>query len=585
MAKKIFGDDAVPKELVIPKQDPRCNADNKDTGSKDNNDKKEPDNGKNKKKRKKNGEKKKEESAEERDDYDEEEEDMKTDETTAVTTTTTMSSSSPSTTSSKKEDTASTTASSAGGDKTPAESGIPPEKRCRGTCVTGFFSLLCDEIDRAALCPGNGRCCITRSGPPPPPSANQNPSRPANQPRPTRPPPPPPSPAGNKNNNNRVVQCPGVCIPNVMLGLCAQPSKIVPGTNSCAEGSFCCDHGGQGLDRKDVPPPQPPPQQQRPPPPPRPQPQRPAGPDLTQLLLSVAPTLIGAASGSQSTADTVSSLMPLLAPMLTNMLTGGGGGSSRPSAPQRVGTVPPPQRPAPPTRPTAPPTTTPVTTTTTETPDDRDDCPGTCIAPYLSFTCFGNAETTDLFRCAKKKTTCCSPKSAVRTLREQLQRASFPPAESIGSGAPGSPQFLLPPVRRNQTVGPPNRRPQKPPPPAAAGGAAFYEPEDTFNDANYYDVGGEDGAPSASSYPFPVSAGNGGVAAPERPPLQYPVTNKYVCGVKGTYRSGRVIGGEDGVPGEWCWQVALINSLNQYLCGGALIGTQWVLTAAHCVTK
>jgi len=63
------------------------------------------------------------------------------------------------------------------------------------------------------------------------------------------------------------------------------------------------------------------------------------------------------------------------------------------------------------------------------------------------------------------------------------------------------------------------------------------------------------------------------------------VPNKYVCGVKGTYRAGRVVGGEDAVPGEWCWQVALINSLNQYLCGGALIGTQWVLTAAHCVTN
>ena len=68
-------------------------------------------------------------------------------------------------------------------------------------------------------------------------------------------------------------------------------------------------------------------------------------------------------------------------------------------------------------------------------------------------------------------------------------------------------------------------------------------------------------------------------------PVPYPVTNKFVCGVKGTYRSSRVVGGDDAVPGEWCWQVALINSLNQYLCGGALIGTQWVLTAAHCVTK
>lgn len=63
------------------------------------------------------------------------------------------------------------------------------------------------------------------------------------------------------------------------------------------------------------------------------------------------------------------------------------------------------------------------------------------------------------------------------------------------------------------------------------------------------------------------------------------VYSKYVCGVKGTERSGRVVGGEDSGPSEWCWQVALINSLNQYLCGGALIGTQWVLTAAHCVTK
>lgn len=46
-------------------------------------------------------------------------------------------------------------------------------------------------------------------------------------------------------------------------------------------------------------------------------------------------------------------------------------------------------------------------------------------------------------------------------------------------------------------------------------------------------------------------------------------------------RESRVVGGEDGENGEWCWQVALINSLNQYLCGAALIGTQWVLTGNY----
>lgn len=67
--------------------------------------------------------------------------------------------------------------------------------------------------------------------------------------------------------------------------------------------------------------------------------------------------------------------------------------------------------------------------------------------------------------------------------------------------------------------------------------------------------------------------------------IRAPVFNKYVCGVKGTARQKRVVGGEDGEQGEWCWQAALINSLNQYVCGAALIGTQWVLTAAHCITK
>lgn len=50
-------------------------------------------------------------------------------------------------------------------------------------------------------------------------------------------------------------------------------------------------------------------------------------------------------------------------------------------------------------------------------------------------------------------------------------------------------------------------------------------------------------------------------------------------------RSGRVMGGFESEPGYWCWQAALMNDKNEYLCGGALIGTKWVLTAAHCVTQ
>ena len=34
-------------------------------------------------------------------------------------------------------------------------------------------------------------------------------------------------------------------------------------------------------------------------------------------------------------------------------------------------------------------------------------------------------------------------------------------------------------------------------------------------------------------------------------------------------RRGRVVGGDDAETAGWCWQVALIHSLNRYLCGGA----------------
>ncbi len=47
-----------------------------------------------------------------------------------------------------------------------------------------------------------------------------------------------------------------------------------------------------------------------------------------------------------------------------------------------------------------------------------------------------------------------------------------------------------------------------------------------------------------------------------------------------------IIGGREAAVGAWPWQVALMadpENANTQFCGGALIGSGWVMTAAHCV--
>ena len=162
----------------------------------------------------------------------------------------------------------------------------------------------------------------------------------------------------------------------------------------------------------------------------------------------------------------------------------------------------------------------------------KHSCTFLLIIKFLS----GNAAMTDLFKCEKKKAICCSPKTAIKKReREILIKKYNEQKKNQKRPTPFNPDH----PRRQDDIGNPNAVDQV--------------------------------------YPFPTTQ--------HKPTLEHPITNKYVCGVKGTYRQGRVVGGEDATPSEWCWQVALINSLNQYLCGGALIGTQWVVTAAHCVTK
>ncbi|XP_071872644.1 trypsin-like serine protease domain-containing protein masquerade isoform X2 [Bombus fervidus] len=185
-------------------------------------------------------------------------------------------------------------------------------------------------------------------------------------------------------------------------------------------------------------------------------------------------------------------------------------------------------------RPRPRPTPRPSITTVSLPRDTRAECPGSCIVSYLSFTCFRNAELTNLFKCKKQGHQCCAPKSLIREI----------------NGGNSSEAIL---TNRNDTMYVTSR------PYTTPFTTAIYETTTMMTT------------------------------------MRSPVYSKYVCGVKGTSRGpiqarslergARVVGGEDADANEWCWQVALINSLNQYLCGGALIGTQWVLTAAHCVTN
>ncbi|XP_023142748.3 coagulation factor IXa [Amphiprion ocellaris] len=48
----------------------------------------------------------------------------------------------------------------------------------------------------------------------------------------------------------------------------------------------------------------------------------------------------------------------------------------------------------------------------------------------------------------------------------------------------------------------------------------------------------------------------------------------------------RIVGGQEVVPGEIPWQVALVaHPSGQLFCGGSILGERWIITAAHCLAE
>jgi secreted trypsin-like serine protease len=45
----------------------------------------------------------------------------------------------------------------------------------------------------------------------------------------------------------------------------------------------------------------------------------------------------------------------------------------------------------------------------------------------------------------------------------------------------------------------------------------------------------------------------------------------------------RIVGGESAASATWGWAVS-VSIDNTYLCGGSILSSSWVITAAHCVT-
>lgn len=139
-------------------------------------------------------------------------------------------------------------------------------------------------------------------------------------------------------------------------------------------------------------------------------------------------------------------------------------------------------------------------------------------------------------------------------------------------------------------------------PPASNNGASniygtnvnnFQRPYAPNRETEDYNLGNNQGSSGLSVSPQDNNdfyPGDWGILnKPPTNPASLPNIQKNLkCGVVATRPRPLISNGQDTEPGQWPWHVALYHSKGvqlMYTCGGTLISTSHIVTAAHCVTK